>query len=131
MQSTHITKRPHGPSVVAVFMSAHNKTPYISLVWIFLWERGSTGAQGGSSWNLQRVASDTDSCTRHGRVQIEEKGQWANEGRYVNSFGVLNKEVPMCLISHFPALQRASPPPTHTHREREREQERERERGAH
>ena len=30
-------------------MSAHSKTPYITLVWIFLWEWGSTGAQGAAA----------------------------------------------------------------------------------
>ena len=30
-----ITERPHAPSGVAAFMSAHSKTPYITLVWIF------------------------------------------------------------------------------------------------
>ena len=30
-----ITECPHAPSGVAAFMSAHSKTPYITLVWIF------------------------------------------------------------------------------------------------
>ena len=31
-------------------MTAHSKTPYITVVWIFFpWERGSTGAQGAQA----------------------------------------------------------------------------------
>ena len=40
------SERPHAPCRVAVSMSAPSKTPILHLGWIFLWERGSTGAQG-------------------------------------------------------------------------------------
>ena len=43
-------KLQHAPAPrVAAFMSARSKTPYITLVWIFLWEWGSTGAQGAAA----------------------------------------------------------------------------------
>ena len=47
-----ITERPRAPSGVAAFMSAHSKTPYITLVWIFPLGKGYYGGEGGSNWNL-------------------------------------------------------------------------------
>ena len=60
-----ITERPHAPSGVAVFMSAHSKTPYFTPS---LWERGSTGAQGGSSCNLPcgTTSRDGNRARAHG-----------------------------------------------------------------
>ena len=51
------TERPRAPSGVAAFMSVHVKLPILPVVWIFLWERGSTGARGGSSWILPHTPS--------------------------------------------------------------------------
>ena len=46
------TERPHAPSGVAAFMSAHSKTPYITPSMDFPSWKGYYGGTGGSSWDL-------------------------------------------------------------------------------
>ena len=48
--ASEITERPHAPSWVAAFMSAHSKTPYITPGMGFpSGKGGSMGAQGAAS----------------------------------------------------------------------------------
>ena len=57
-----ITERPHAPSGVAAFTSAHSKTPYITpSMNFFLWEWGSKGAQGAAVGICLLVG---ESCSR-------------------------------------------------------------------
>ena len=47
MTPRDVTERPHAPSGVAEFMSAHSNTPYITPSMAFyLWQWGSTGRRG-------------------------------------------------------------------------------------
>ena len=47
-----ITERPHAPSGVAAFVSAHSKTPYITPSMDSPLGKGKYGGAGGSSWDL-------------------------------------------------------------------------------